>query len=434
MTENLLYAVMALAASSVILLVAVIVLLIKGAKGKDDGGIEATAESVNILKDKTDTDKAQILTELKAQSELGKERIDNACRLINQGLSVHRDSVDKATENQNVRMDKLYEIISVKLDNMAQSVDKKVSDLEKSNLAQLEKMRETVDEKLSSTLESRFRQSFTMVEQRLEAITKGFGEMQGLTSGMSDLKKILTNVKTRGTWGEVSLDNLLSQILTGEQYVRNFRPDKREDGLVVDFAIALPGKDSDKTYLPMDAKFPTEDYQRIIDAKDAEGQESARKSLVARLKAEAQSVKTKYIRPPKTTDFAIMYLPTEGLFAEVMQIPGLSDEIQNRYRVIICGPTTVAALLNSLQMGFKTVAIEKRSSEIWKLLAQFRKDFGKFCELLEKTQTQLKSIDDTISRAAKRSDLIQRRLKSVEDDTAELLGESASDKETDYEL
>lgn len=267
-----------------------------------------------------------------------------------------------------------------------------------------------MDEKLNSTLTERFNQSFKQVQERLDAITKGFGEMQTLTSGIGDLKKILTNVKTRGMWGEVSLENLLSQILTPEQYRKQMPVGKTVGGekQVVDFAICLPGKSSDKVYLPIDSKFPVEDYQRLVEAKDAAEQDAARKALVARLKQEAQSIKQKYIVPPLTTDFAVMYLPTEGLFAEAVQ-SGVADELQTKLRVVVCGPTTVTALLNSLQMGFRTVAIESAAAKSGRCSSNSKR-FSTFNELLLKTKTQLGTIQNTIEQATKRTEIIGKRL------------------------
>lgn len=295
------------------------------------------------------------------------------------------------------------------------NVDAKLENMRGDNEKQLNKMRETVDEKLSSTLEERFNNSFKLVSERLGEITQSFAEMHNLQTGVNDLKKIFSNVKQRGTWGEIALENLLSQILAPEQYSKNVNVTKSGDERV-DFVINLPGKNDDTVYLPVDSKFPIEDYLKLVEASEsgnvAEIEEAAKK-LERRIKEEAASIRQKYVHPPKTTDFAILYLTIEGLYAEVVKRPGLIEELQSKYRIVICGPTTLAALLNSLQMGFRTVAIEKRSTEIWKLLEQFRKDFSKFSELLSITKKKLEGVQSTIEDAGKRTEMIQKRLSGV---------------------
>ncbi|MEG2451147.1 MAG: DNA recombination protein RmuC, partial [Clostridia bacterium] len=292
---------------------------------------------------------------------------------------------------------------------------KSIAELRADNTVQLEKMRQTVDEKLSSTLDTRFNQSFKIVGDRLEAINRSFADLQNLQTGVNDLKSIFKNVKTRGTWGEVALENLLSQILTTDQYEKQYNL-SRTGNEPVDFAIKLPGKGDGEVVLPLDAKFPVEDYQRLVEASengDIEGVEAAGKAIEKRIKSEAQSIRDKYIKPPKTTDFAIMYLPIEGLFAEVVKRKGLTEDLQNRCRVVVCGPTTLAALLNSLQMGFRSVAIEKRSTEIGKLLNAFVGDFDKFSTLLQKTSKTLEGVQNTISRANDRTAIIRKKLTKV---------------------
>ena len=295
------------------------------------------------------------------------------------------------------------------------NVDAKLENMRGDNEKQLNKMRETVDEKLSSTLEERFNNSFKIVSERLGEITQSFAEMHNLQTGVNDLKKIFSNVKQRGTWGEIALENLLSQILAPEQYAKNVNVTKSGDERV-DFVINLPGKNDDTVYLPVDSKFPIEDYLKLVEASEsgnvAEIEEAAKK-LERRIKEEAASIRQKYVHPPKTTDFAILYLTIEGLYAEVVKRPGLIEELQSKYRIVICGPTTLAALLNSLQMGFRTVAIEKRSTEIWKLLEQFRKDLSKFNELLSATKKKLEGVQSTIEDAGKRTEIIQKRLSGV---------------------
>lgn len=349
------------------------------------------------------------------------EMKDAITRNISELKSANVESLNKVREGltQSINEMKTAEAQALKevRDDNARNLERVKVD----NAEQLEKMRQTVDEKLSSTLESRFNQSFKIVNDRLEEINRTFSELQGLQSGISDLNKIFKNVKTRGTWGEVSLENLLDQILTPEQFAKQVKIKRGSDD-VVDFVIKMPGKGDGEVMLPIDAKFPIEDYARIVEASekaDVDGIESANKALANRIKGEAMSIREKYIAPPKTTDFAIMYLPTEGLYAEVIRREGLIEEIQNKYRVVICGPTTIAALLNSLQMGFKSVAIEKRSTEIGKLLQSFVVDFDKFADLLKQTGDKLDKVQGTLSNAEKRTDIIRKKLEKVSKITGE---------------
>ena len=287
--------------------------------------------------------------------------------------------------------------------------------LQQDNEKKLEQMRQTVDEKLNASLENRLSQSFSIINERLQAVYEGIGVMKQLASGVGDLKKVLTNVKSRGVWGEVQLENLLEQILTHEQFASqiNINPKNQER---VDFVIKMPGKDEDIVYLPIDAKFPIEDYQRLVEASENGSKEDvdiAVKGLERRIKDEAKNISEKYILLPKTTDFAVMYLSIEGLYAEVLRIPGLAEHLQQQYKVVVCGPTTLSALLNSLQLGFKTLTIEKRSSEVWQLLGAIKQEFSKFVELLAKTQKKLSEATNTIEFATKKSKTIERKLKNV---------------------
>jgi DNA recombination protein RmuC len=305
------------------------------------------------------------------------------------------------------------------LDKIRQSVEEKLTQIQNDNNKKLEEMRQTVDEKLHSTLENRLSQSFKNISERLEALYKQLGEIQSLTTGVNDLKRALTNVKVRGIWGEVQLANIISEILTKEQYEENVATKKGSSDRV-EFAVKLPGKDDLNrcVYLPIDAKFPQEDYQRLLDAQEEgnkEGVDFARKQLENRIKQEAKSIFEKYIDPPNTTDFAIMFLPTESLFAEVIRDVGLIETLQREYKVIVTGPTTILALLNSLQMGFRTLAIEKRSSEVWALLGAVKTEFTKFGDILEKTQKKLQEASNTIETAAKKTKTIERKLKSVQE-------------------
>ena len=297
------------------------------------------------------------------------------------------------------------------------AVEGRLTAMQADNAAKLEEMRRTVDEKLHATLEQRLGQSFKQVSDRLEQVHRGLGEMQTLAAGVGDLKRVLTNVKTRGTWGEVQLAALLEQLLTAEQFSVNVitRPGSNER---VDFAIRLPGKgDGAVVWLPIDAKFPIEDYQRLLDAQDrcepALVEEAAR-AIESRLKAEAKSIHEKYVSPPHTTDFAMLYLPIEGLYAEALRRPGLAEALQRDYRVSLAGPTTLAALLNSLQMGFRTLAIEQRSAEVWAVLGAVKTEFGKFGEALAHTKKKLDEASNSISKAETRTRQLSRRLKEVE--------------------
>ena len=297
------------------------------------------------------------------------------------------------------------------------SVEGRLTAIQADNASKLEEMRRTVDEKLHATLEQRLGESFKLVSERLEQVHRGLGEMQSLAAGVGDLKRVLSNVKTRGTWGEVQLAALLEQLLTADQFAANVatRPDSGER---VDFAIRLPGKgDGAVVWLPIDAKFPVEDYQRLIDAQER-GElglvEEASKAIEVRLKAEARSIHEKYVAPPHTTDFALLYLPTEGLYAEALRRPGLADTLQREWRVSLAGPTTLAALLNSLQMGFRTLAIEQRSAEVWAVLGAVKSEFGKFGEALAHTRKKLDEASNSISKAETRTRQLSRKLSEVE--------------------
>jgi DNA recombination protein RmuC len=279
-------------------------------------------------------------------------------------------------------------------------------------------MRLTVDEKLQSTLEKRLSESFKIVSNNLESVQKGLGEMQSLAKGVGDLKNVFTNVKARGYWGEIQLANILEQFLTPEQYLTNVKT-KAKSNDFVEFAIKLPGKNNiDTVLLPVDSKFPIEDYSRLVAAEEAgdlELIEESKKKLEMQIKKCAKDINEKYLDPPYTTDFGIMFLPTESLYCEVIRNTDLCETLSQKFRVVISGPSTFVALLNSLQMGFKTLAIEKRSSEIWKMLGVFKQEFNKFVELLAKTQKKLDEASNTIESATKKSKTIQKKLKSVAD-------------------
>ncbi len=310
-----------------------------------------------------------------------------------------------------------------KLEAIRAGVEAQLDKVRQENREKLEEMRKTVDEKLHHTLEQRLGESFSQVSQRLEQVYKGLGEMQSLAAGVGDLKKVLTNVKTRGTWGEIQLGHLLEQILLPEQFERGARP-KPGSAEQVEFAIKLPGHEDGDTpvLLPIDAKFPKEDYERLVDAAekgDAAGVEQAVRDLEARVKGAARDIRDKYIAPPHTTNFAILYLPVEGLYAEVLRRAGLVDTLQREYRVTVAGPTTLAALLNSLQMGFRTLAIQKRSGEVWKTLAAVKKKFEGFKAIFDKAQQKLHEADRALDDARDDARIMGKKLRNVESLSAE---------------
>ncbi|MDW7671542.1 MAG: DNA recombination protein RmuC [Bacillota bacterium] len=317
----------------------------------------------------------------------------------------------------------------LRLEQIREVMEKKIRELQQDNNAKLEQMRETVDEKLHKTLEHRLGESFKQVSDRLEQVHQGLGEMQTLASGVGDLKKVLSNVKTRGILGEYQLENLLDQLLTQDQYTKNVatRPESSDR---VEFAVKMPGRqDLDASvWLPIDAKFPTEDYQQLLDAYEtgnAAAVDQIQRKLAIRIKSDAKNIRDKYIEPPYTTDFGILFLPFEGLYAEVLRLD-LFEVLQREYKVMIAGPTTISAFLNSLQMGFRTLAIEKRSSEVWRLLGAVKGEFGKFGGILDKTKKKLDEAGRAIDTAGSRSRVIERRLREVEelpqDTSRELLG------------
>ena len=306
--------------------------------------------------------------------------------------------------------------ISSTLERISKNLEEKFEKLREENSKQLEKMRLVVEEKIQDTLQKRIGESFKMVNSQLEQVQRGLGEMQNLAKGVGDLKKVLSNIKVRGTWGEIQLESILEQILTPEQYDKNV--EIKKNGQRVEFAIKLPGRDESKTiYLPIDSKFPQETYIKMLEAYekgDIVGVEKLRSDLQKSIKKFAEDISKKYISPPITTDFAIMFLPTEGLYAEVLKFPGKVEEIQREYRIIITGPTTLSALLNSLRIGFKTLAIEKRSSEVWKILAAVKTEFIKFGELIEKLKKQVNTISNTLEQTDKRTKIMEKKLKEIE--------------------
>lgn len=391
------------------------------------GVLNAQNDNINRLADRIDRLTATTDEKLEGVRKDTYANLNGVKDAVNANLNDLKGSI---THNIN-------ELKAVNAQSLCEVRDDNAKNLErmrKDNAEQLEKMRETVDEKLSSTLEKRFDASFKMVNDRLEEIGRTFAELQGLQTGISDLNKLFKNVKTRGTWGEVSLENLLSQILVPEQYAKQVRIKRGSDD-AVDFAIRMPGQGDGEVLLPIDAKFPVEDYARLAEASekaDVEGIERASKALASRVKAEAMSIRDKYINPPKTTDFAIMYLPTEGLYAEIIRRDGLVEEIQSKFRVVVCGPTTIAALLNSLQMGFRSVAVAKHSAEIRKLLAAFIKDFDTFSGLLQKAGDKLGGAQKSLNDAETRTEIIRKKLEKVNriagEEKAEIEGKTAEEQ------
>lgn len=316
------------------------------------------------------------------------------------------------------RVEQLRDKNDDKLELIRKTVENRLESLQKDNADRLEKMRQTVDEKLQSTLEKRLGESFRLVSERLEQVQRGLGEMQGLASDVSDFKRVLTNVKTRGTWGEVQLESLLEQVFIKDHYEKQvaLTPGSRD---MVDFAIKLPDKSAAHgfLYLPIDAKFPLEDYQRLVSAQekgDAAAVELAGKALVSRIKLEAKAIKEKYIVPPVTTDFAVLYVPTEGLYAEVLRAPGVFEQLQTTYRVTVAGPTTIAAILSSYQLGFRTLAIAEQTSQVWELLTTIKGEFGTFGDLLDKTREKLVQATNTIDTASRKSRTIEGKLAKVQ--------------------
>ena len=374
--------------------------------------IDGFSQRMNLLTERTDTG-LQALTQRLAD-DARKSREESTLTLTRFGDLLQQRLAALTADNEK------------RMGEVRTTLETKLSAIQQDNAAKLEQMRATVDEKLQSTLETRLGQSFKLVSERLEAVQRGLGEMQNLATGVGDLKRVLSNVKRRGILGEVQLGSLLEDLLTIEQYAVNVAtvPGSSER---VEYAIRMPGQDDgENVYLPIDSKFPVEDYQRLLDAQDAadvEAAAAAGRALEARMREEAKRIKAKYVAPPHTTDFAVLFLPTEGLYAEVLRRPGLFESLQREQRVMVAGPTTLSALLNSLQMGFRTLAIAKRSSEVWKLLGAVKSEFGKFGLVLEKAERQLNTVSKSIGEASKKTRTIERKLRGVES----LSGESAQE-------
>jgi len=377
------------------------------------------------------------------------EASENSARLQRDESATSRvelqKSLNESMKNLETKIAELTDSNAKKQTEMQQTLQTEIDKMRKGNEEKLEKMRETVDEKLQGTLEKRLGESFKLVSDRLEAVQRGLGEMQTLANDVGSLQKVLSNVKSRGGWGEVQLERQLEDVLAPSQYEKNVKIKPNSNDLV-EFAVKLPGRaDGEYVYLPIDSKFPQEDYERLQAAQDAGSAEdvaAAAKAVERAIRAQAKLISDKYLHAPVSTDFAIMYLPTEGLFAEVVRRPGLTSDLQNTYRVLVTGPTTLMSLLNSLQMGFKTLAIEKSASDVWKVLGAAKTEFNKYSVVLDKLAKQLETAQNTVSEAGVRTRAVSKSLSKVEElelgvSSAEILGlplvDSSDDEELDLE-
>jgi len=416
MADSLLWAIAGLLAAACLMLVVVLIRLSSRGQAAAQSGVRDELRSAREESSRAARDL--------------REELSNHLAASANTLSTTLRSLGELQKNQlqgvATQMEKLGETNQATLDRLRDTIDDRLKQLQEGNERKLDEMRKTVDEKLHDTLEKRLGESFKLVSQHLEAVQRGLGEMKGLADGVGDLKRVLTNVKTRGTWGEILLGAILEQIMNEDQYARNVQT-REGSGETVEYAIRLPGPDPDPNvcvWLPIDSKFPQEDYLRLSEASEKGDQEAvlrASAELARSVRKSAREISDKYLDPPRTTDFALMFLPTEGLYAEVLRHPGLVEELQHSCRVVISGPTTLAAILNSLHLGFRTLAIEKRASEVWKVLAAVKTEFGKFGGVLDKVKKQLNSASRTIERTGVRTRAMERRLREVE----QLPGEEA---------
>lgn len=380
MYDSLFYILVALAAVCAVLLIVLLILFLK--RTSAEGQTERTREVLRDLSSKADDVASKT------------DRIGGFIDYTNRSIA----ELNSQTEYRlNAIQKQLTEDI------------KYMSDMNAQNLASIKR---TVDENLTQTLDDRLTKSYSAVNERLEAVYKNLGEVASLAASVSDVKKVFTNVKLRGTWGEKQLDALLSQMLSPDQYERSVKLSPSSSALV-DFAVKIPSLDESETWLPIDSKFPTEEYQRLVDAPDKESEAKSLKALERAIKIQADSISQKYIVPPYTTDFAVMYLPTEGLYAEAQRMSGLNDYLLSK-RVVACGPTNFGALLSILQTGFKTTLIEKRSNELWKLLSALKSEFSRFNEILDKTSRKLQEAQDSIESASRKTKTIERKLKDID--------------------
>ena len=375
-----------------------LLVLMRRPSGNNDATALALQQSLQSVHEKLERIERELRTEIAESSRGGRQELTQNLALFQQS------QVQQLTLMQKSIVDTL---------------NQQLQQLQKSNADKLDEMRRTVDEKLQTTLEKRLSESFKQVAERLEQVHNGLGQMQKLADGVGSLQRVLTNVKTRGMFGEVQLEALLEQVLTIEQYAKQVETQPRSNQRV-DFAIRFPGRggdDGEPVWLPVDAKFPREDYERLLDAQDradAPAAEAAAKALESRIRTEAKSIAESYLAPPHTTDFAILFLPAEGLYAEVLRRPGLMDSLQRDYRVTLAGPTTLLAMLNSLHMGFRTLALEQQASEVWKVLGAVKTEFERYGDWVEKVREQVQKAADTLDRADTRSRQMRRALKNVE--------------------
>lgn len=401
------------------------------AKDKTQDELSALREIVanleNAVKDEIRASQATTANTLSVQLKGTADTLVGVVGKLGEGQSQHLGDVIKSIEttvNTLVKtVSELGETQTEKLANVSNSVNdltqantEGLKNLQTSNENKLEQMRQTVDEQLQSTLERRIGESFKLVSTHLEAVQQGLGEMQNLATGVGDLKKVLTDVRARGTWGEVKLRGILEQVLTPDQYDKNVRI-KAHSQEVVEFAIRLPGSDDQPgscVWLPIDSKFPVASYERLVEVTDPETEEQATKAFLRTVESEARKIRDKYIAPPQTTDFAIMFMPTEGLYAEVLRQPGQVEKLQTRYRIVVAGPTTLTAILSSLRMGFQTLAIQQRSSEVWEVLAAVKTEFDKFGGVMTKLKRQLNAAANTVEQTGVRTRAMERSLREVE--------------------
>lgn len=398
------YIVLALLAVTIVLLIA---LLVKSGK-RDTAALE---EAERRLREELRDTRRELAEKQEAVSRRQTELQQQTERILAEGL---KESLRQAGEQQ----ERLYRSLNAQSERLNTTLTEVVGKLQESNEKKLDQMRETVDEKLQSTLAARLDASFKTVGEQLQQVYQSLGEMRKLAGDVSDLQRVLTNVKARGTWAEVQLGNILEQTLTNEQYARNVSV--RNNGEMVEYAIRIPSRDEDGSYvwLPIDSKFPQEDYIRLTEAAeraDKEGVENAGKALETRIKHEAQTIARLYIEPPKTTDFAIMFLPTEGLYAEVLRRPGLTEELQNKHRVMVCGPTTITAFLSTLRMGFRTIALDKQAADVWKVLGAAKSQYQTFETVLAKARKKIDEAGNTLDEARHRNSIIYKNLRKVEE-------------------
>ena len=375
-----------------------LLVLLRRLSGNNEAAVHALQHSLQSMHEKLERIERELRTEITESSRGGRQELTQNLALFQQSQLQQLTLMQKS---------------------IGDTLNQQLQQLQKSNADKLDEMRRTVDEKLQTTLEKRLSESFKQVAERLEQVHNGLGQMQKLADGVGSLQRVLTNVKTRGMFGEVQLEALLEQVLTIEQYAKQVETKPRSNQRV-DFAIRFPGRggaDGEPVWLPIDAKFPREDYERLLDAQDrADGMaaEIAAKALEVRIRTEAKSIAESYLAPPHTTDFAILFLPTEGLYAEVLRRPGLMDTLQRDYRVTLAGPTTLLAMLNSLHMGFRTLALEHQASEVWKVLGAVKTEFERYGDWVEKVREQVQKAADTLDRADTRSRQMRRALKNVE--------------------